>query len=113
MKLLFKASLASCGILFLSGCVVVPHNHAPRYVESDSIMIAPPPVREEIVRTAPYPDYVWISGYWGWNGRRHDWVPGHWSAPRPGYRWIPHRWEQNGGSHWHLREGYWERHGRY
>jgi len=108
MSRILKAVLVCSAIGILNGCVVMPPEHRGYYT-SDAITVAPPPVREEIIGVAPAPDYIWIGGYWGWNGNRHEWVQGHWSAPRSGYRWVPHRWEQE-GSRWHLHEGHWEQH---
>ena len=55
------------------------------------------------------PDFpIWVGGYWGWRGSRHQWVPGSYERPRPGYRYEPHRWENNRGR-WHLRAGGWFR----
>lgn len=103
-KLALLAALISS--IMLSGCVVeaVPHRH---YVGA-VVTVAPPPLRVETIGVAPARGYVWIDGYWSWNGYRHDWVGGHWEAPHPGYRWVPHRWvhERDG---WHLSEGHWDR----
>lgn len=89
----------------MAGCVVVP---AHRYYSRDVVMVEPPAPRVEVVGVAPYPGYIWLGGYWRWNGNRHEWIEGHWQAPRPGYRWAPHHWvhERNG---WYLSEGHWER----
>ncbi len=93
--------------LALGGCVFAE----PRgpYYASEVVTLAPPPPREEIIGVAPAVGYVWIGGYWGWTGGRHEWVPGRWEAPRPGYRWAPHAWvrEERG---WRLHRGHWERH---
>ena len=71
---------AAMSSLTLAGCVVAP---APNgYAYYDPVMVAPPPPRVEIVGVAPYPGHIWITGYWGWNGRAHHWVPGRWEAPR-------------------------------
>lgn len=90
----------------LSGCVIAPPPH--RYYVGTVVATAPPPARVEVYGTAPGRDYVWLGGYWGWSGGRHEWVPGHWERARPHYRWVPHRWvhERDG---WHLSEGHWER----
>ena len=56
----------------------------------------------------PYAGAVWIGGYWGWRGGRHEWVGGRWEAGRPGYGWQPHRWVQH-DNRWHLEGGGWVR----
>ena len=97
---------AAMSTLTLAGCVVAP---APNgYAYYDPVMVAPPPPRVEIVGVAPYPGHIWITGYWGWNGRAHHWVPGRWEAPRQGHRYVLHRWEPQGKG-WREDPGRWER----
>lgn len=76
--------------------------------DGSAIAVAPPPVRLEAYGPAPYPDAIWIGGYWGWDNGRHQWHGGHWDHNREGYRWRAHRWEQDRGS-WRMRQGGWER----
>jgi len=92
----------------LGACVVEPvgPRYGYGYVPGVYVTVAPPEPRVEVVGVAPVPGYLWIGGYWGWAGGRHDWVPGRWEAPRPGYRYEPHRWEHEGGG-WRLHEGRW------
>jgi hypothetical protein len=67
----------------------------------------PPPRRVEVRTIAPGPGYVWISGYYGWEGsdyvwhpgewrqppqNQRTWVPGHWARARGGYYWVEGRW---------------------
>jgi len=65
----------------------------------------PPPAIEETppdVKPAGE-DAAWISGYWGWDGDRKDfvWVSGVWRVSPPGQRWIPGCWtEVSGGYQW-------------
>lgn len=96
----------------LSACVVVPaHRGGYRggYAEPAVVVIdTPPPPYAEVVPVMPYPGAVWVGGYWGWQGGRHQWVPGYYDRPRPGYRYEPHRWDNRGGR-WHLRVGGWLR----
>ncbi|GAB4417370.1 MAG: hypothetical protein OHK0032_13410 [Thermodesulfovibrionales bacterium] len=71
------------------------------------IRTPPPPARVEVRPVAPFPDAVWIDGYWDfrhggwvwidgyWERRpRHGavWVPGHWKETPRGWRWIPGYW---------------------
>jgi hypothetical protein len=102
--------------LMLSACIVVPAHRgyrgggdpgysAPQGVYVDS---PPPPAYTEVIPAMPYPGGVWIGGYWGWSGNRHQWVPGYWERPRPGYRYEPNRWEPD-GRRWRLRIGGWFR----
>lgn len=102
-----------CALLALSACVVAPyprHGHAVAAEPADGpvVEVAPPAPYAELVSAAPYPGAVWINGYWGWSGQRHQWVPGYWESPRAGYAWRPHVWVQVGGR-WQLRGGVWVR----
>ncbi|MFG6468552.1 hypothetical protein [Roseateles sp. BYS87W] len=105
-RLAMCVAVAAC----LSGCVVVPaHRHAGYGAPPGVIVDAPPPpAYVEPVPVMPYAGAVWVPGYWGWAGGRHQWVPGYYERPRPGYRYEPHRWE-NAGGRWHLRIGGWVR----
>jgi hypothetical protein len=75
---------------------------------SISIDIAAPPPAErvEVVREVR-PGWVWLPGFWGWEGHRHVWVEGRWERVRPGHHWAPARWERRGDLH-HFEPGRWE-----
>ncbi len=91
----------------LGGCIIA--EPAPRrYYVGEPVEVAPPPPRVEEYGPAPGPGFVWIGGYWGWAGGRHEWVGGHWEHEHRGERWVPHRWvrERDG---WHQSRGHWER----
>ncbi|MEA3183484.1 MAG: hypothetical protein QOI59_7007 [Gammaproteobacteria bacterium] len=91
----------------LGGCVVAA---APprRYYAGPAVVVEPPPPRVEEYGAPPAPGYIWLGGYWRWEGGRHVWVAGHWEHPHPHERWVPHHWvhERDG---WFLVEGHWER----
>ena len=40
----------------------------------------PPPVR--IAPRSPGKHYVWVPGYWAWNGNRYYWQDGFWAKTR-------------------------------
>ena len=119
-RLLFIAPLCAAA---LSACVVAPYPRRVVYSEPvpaveqpvpyayDSAVVVdvpPPAPYVEVVPAIPFPGAIWIGGYWGWSGGRHNWVPGRWDHPRPGYRWQPHAWVQQGGR-WQLHGGGWVR----
>jgi hypothetical protein len=72
------------------------------------VVVAPPPQQVEVVPVAPFLGAVWISGFWGWNGGRHQWTQGHYTRPVQGHRFVPHRWENHGGR-WAQHGGHWAR----
>ena len=82
----------------------LPSASARTYVE---VEVAPPPARVEVVPAARR-GYDWAPGYWGWDGRRHVWVKGHYVRARSGYHWVPHRWNEREGRY-RMEEGHWER----
>jgi hypothetical protein len=103
-----RATIAALATLALSACVVAPYPYySSAYDQPVAVADVPPPAPyAEVVPAIPYVGAVWLSGYWGWSGHRHQWVPGRWEQPRPGYYWRPHRWEPMSGR-WHLRGGGW------
>lgn len=70
--------------------------------------IPPPEPRYEPVPVAR-DGFVWIQGFWGWDGSRHVWHEGRWEHERRGYVYRPEYWERV-GDHWRFREGGWELH---
>jgi hypothetical protein len=105
-------------VMLLSACVVAPYPRRVVYAEpvpaqgyeQPGVIVdaAPPAPYVEVVPAIPYAGAIWIGGYWGWAGGRHQWYPGRWDRPRAGYNYRPHAWVQQGGR-WHLRGGAWVR----
>lgn len=109
-----KTIAAALSALALSACVVAPYPQQAGYYPEPGgpiavVDVAPPAPYVEMVPAIPFAGAVWIGGYWGWSGGRHNWVGGRWERPRQGYTWSPHRWEQRGGR-WELHGGGWVRH---
>lgn len=104
------ALAASAALTLLGGCVVAPAPYAVAPYPGPAVVatVPPPAPMVEPVGVAPYPGYIWISGFWGWGGGRYVWHGGHWAPPRPGYRWVPHRWVHQPDG-WHGEGGRWER----
>jgi len=71
------------------------------------IEIAPPAPQVEVVPEHPRPGFVWVRGYWRWEGHRHIWVKGTWMKERPGHHWVDARWTPVGG-HYRFEEGHWD-----
>ncbi len=76
--------------------VPMPAQPAPppqAVVEAPSL---PPPAPIEVISSAPNPYYVWVSGYYAWNGR-WVWVSGRWVVrPRPTAVWVGGHWTRHG-----------------
>lgn len=64
----------------------------------------PEPIQEIPPDSKPQGDNaIWISGYWGWDDERKDfiWTSGAWRVPPPGYSWVPGYWDpKNNGFEW-------------
>lgn len=56
----------------------------------------------------PGPDYVFLPGYFFYDGS-FVWVKGHWELPPfAGAEWVPYRWTQTPSGWWALHKGYWQ-----
>ncbi len=71
------------------------------------VMVAPPQMRFERRPPPPGPGFVWVGGYWSWNGSAHAWTSGQWQAPpQQGQTWVAPQWRHR-GRHWMFRQGGW------
>lgn len=72
-----------------------------------SVGFAPPAIPIYAQPYCPGPGYLWIPGYWAWNGFDYFWVPGYWAyPPRIGFYWTPGYWGYDGGRYF-WNDGYW------
>jgi WXXGXW repeat (2 copies) len=96
----FSAAAVLTVVLFAAPACASPRGRV--YVR-----IGPPaPVVERAV-VAPGPGYVWLPGYYRWDGRAYVWVPGrHVLPPRPRAVWVPGHWAQERRG-WFWVEGRW------
>jgi hypothetical protein len=73
----------------------------------------PAPVYEPAPPPPPAPYYVWVPGYYRYDGGRYVWVGGRYA--RPPYRgaaWVPGYWRHHGHDGWYYEQGHWsEGHG--
>lgn len=69
--------------------------------------VAPPTNVQEAQPPSPGPRYVWVAGFWNWNGTQYAWVPGRWELPpEQSDGWDPPQWERD-GSNYRYRPGRW------
>jgi hypothetical protein len=74
---------------------------------SVSAPIAPPLLPVYAQPPVPGPGYIWIPGYWAWNGTGYYWAPGTWVAPpQVGLLWTPPYWGWSSGVY-AFHPGYW------
>ncbi len=107
--LLVAGSLAFLGGFALTGCVEPAPPPPPPVVSQPAPVIvaqAPPAPAQEVVVASPGVGYVWVPGYWSWQGRwvrvsgawvarphaHAVWVPGYWAHRPHGYVWIGGHW---------------------
>ena len=75
----------------------------PYYVSS----MPPEPLYESMTASPGY-GYVWIDGYWHWNGYEWVWVSGRWERQQEGYVYVQPYYDYCGGSYVYT-PGYWSR----
>ena len=60
----------------------------------------PPPLIVEGPLPRPSTAYIWIDGYWDWDGHRYVWAPGRWTIPPHGHAvWDAPRYERHEAEH--------------
>jgi hypothetical protein len=102
---MIKPTLYAYALLAISSAALAP---VPALAQVDVSLVignAPPPPRFESIPQAR-PGYVWVPGYWNWNGRRHIWTSGHWEPERMGYQYRPSTWVREADG-WRLEPGAW------
>jgi hypothetical protein len=74
-----------------------------------SAPMAPPLLPVYAQPPIPGPGYLWVPGYWGWDGTEYYWVPGYWEQPPSiGLYWTPGYWTwDNTDNDYVYYAGYW------
>src|SRR5829696_3023883 len=73
--------------------ISVPSVVSPTY-------IAVPPVQQEVITTAPAPNYVWVAGHWDRTPSTWRWNAGTWVQPPFGNAyWVPGYWQHRSGTY--------------
>ncbi len=85
----------------------------PVNLQNQEGLVAPTQPPADIQETPPLDrpageNYVWVPGYWSWDGVRHNylWVSACWRAAPPRCSWVPGYWYQTGGG-WEWVAGFW------
>lgn len=69
------------------------------------VVAAPPAAVVDTVPAQPGPGYVWVGGYWQWDGTHYVWLPGRWV--RHDGAWCAGHWRHVPGSGWYWVPGHW------
>ena len=97
-RCLAAATIFSCGNLFAEANI------------SWGVTITggtPPPVMRYEPMPPPRAGYVWMQGYWGWQGGAHAWIPGRWERERVDHVYVQPVWRE-GPKGWELHPGGWQ-----
>jgi len=76
---------------------------SPYYTSS----MPPEPLYESMTASPGY-GYVWIDGYWHWNGYEWTWVSGRWERQQEGFVYVQPYYDYVGGQYVYT-PGYWSR----
>jgi hypothetical protein len=93
-------SLSTVTILALIFAIASPLAAARVWVQ-----VAPPAAVVETIPANPGAGYVWVGGYWTWNGAKYVWVPG--GYVRHAGAWVAGHWRHVPGSGWYWVPGHW------
>jgi hypothetical protein len=99
------ATVYTSGSVHTSGAVAVDSS------ETYTVNNYPPEPLHEEVTVSPGYGYVWIDGYWNWNGYDWAWSTGRWVRERAGYVYVAPYYDHVSGRYMY-RGGYWSRRDR-
>ncbi len=85
---------------------------APAHAQADVVITAssaPPPIPVYSQPPIPGPGFIWIPGYWAWDGQEYYWVPGFWAMPPAvDLLWTPGYWGwDDADNNYAFYSGYW------
>jgi hypothetical protein len=66
----------------------------------------PPEPLYEQMTDSPGDGYVWVDGYWHWNGDEWVWVAGRWEREQDGYAYVEPYYGYSDGGYYYT-PGYW------
>jgi len=107
-----RSMFRSLSLALLFAVPVILMTPAPSFAQVSvgigvAVNFAPPelPVYDQPV--CPGEGYIWVPGYWAWDGTDYYWVPGTWvEPPEVGFFWTPGYWGW-GGDGYIFHAGYW------
>jgi hypothetical protein len=83
------------------------HRHLSAQVvtEEPAVVVSPtyvmvPPKQQEVITTAPSPQYVWVQGQWERTPDNWSWSAGRWvQPPFSNAYWVPGYWKHRSGQY--------------
>lgn len=108
LRLLLCASTAA----LILGAAPVGNFIAPAQAQvavDATATIAPPPLPVYVQPPIPGVGYLWVPGYWAWDGSEYYWVPGYWGMPpTANLYWTPAYWAWDAAANdYAFYAGYW------
>ncbi len=79
---------AAAGQMMSTGCHAPPPVYIVKPPQSVPVPTRPPDIQDEIRPVCPEQGWIWIAGYWHWDGQDYQWVDGTWAPPREGYTYY-------------------------
>jgi hypothetical protein len=71
------------------------------------LRVGPPAPIVETRIVSPGRGYVWLPGFYRWEGRNYVWTPGRWDRPpRARATWVPAHWARDRRG-WYFIDGHW------
>jgi len=72
------------------------------------VRVGPPAPIVEVRAVSPGRGFIWVPGYYRWDGRGYIWMAGTWQRPpRARARWVPGHWARDRRHGWYFVEGRW------
>ena len=88
--------------------LATPAPAAPASVVVTTVPAMPAPPADTVQGERPGDSYIWVAGYYNWQGDHYQWVPGTWVRnPTPTAVWVPGRWQQTPGGYTWV-SGHWQ-----
>jgi len=88
-----------------------PGMPAPAVITSEIIMVkdaVPPPRGDETPPDSPSKEYIWVPGYWKYEGGEYVWEAANWVKPPPSMTtWVPPTAEKRGDGY-AFTPGHWQ-----
>ncbi|HKB72068.1 MAG TPA: YXWGXW repeat-containing protein [Thermoanaerobaculia bacterium] len=104
LKSILPAAVAAAIAIPAAGQIPIP---PLPHMEIHIARSAPPRPRVEYRNVRPAADYVWVKGFWDWEGGEWVWIPGRWERPAGrDVTWVdPHYDREQDG--WRYEPGHW------